>query len=87
MSDLAVNSFKTANAINNSPEKNTALAAQNLRDFIDEIVGSVTIYDIHTHLFAPQFGALNLWGIDELLNYHYLIAEMFRSSAVRPEHF
>ena len=36
--------------------------------------------DIHTHLFPPEFGGLFLQGIDDLLNYHYLIAEFFRST-------
>jgi hypothetical protein len=43
--------------------------------------------DIHTHLFAPPFGNLGLWGIDELLTYHYLEAELFRSSEVTPEQY
>jgi len=42
--------------------------------------------DLHTHVFAPGFGhcgdgtgkGLLLWGIDELVIYHYLIAEVFR---------
>jgi len=38
------------------------------------------ITDIHTHLYAPCFGGLLSWGIDELLTYHYLIAEFFRQS-------
>lgn len=45
---------------------------------VRDAVGNVKVVDMHTHLFAPEFGALNLWGIDELLNYHYLIAELFR---------
>ncbi len=36
------------------------------------------IIDIHTHVYPPQFGELLLWGIDELLTYHYLVAEFFR---------
>jgi hypothetical protein len=40
--------------------------------------------DIHTHLYAPSFGKLGLWGIDELLTYHYLEAEFFRYSATTP---
>ena len=28
-----------------------------------------------------------LWGIDELVNYHYLVAELFRSSPVTPQQF
>ena len=35
------------------------------------------VLDIHTHLFAPEFGELALWGIDELLTYHYLVCEAF----------
>lgn len=41
-------------------------------------VNRTPVYDIHTHLYEPAFGPLLLWGIDELLVYHYLIAETFR---------
>lgn len=58
-----------------------------LRQQVDETVRTTPITDLHTHLFAPQFEALNLWGIDELLNYHYLIAELFRFSDIAPEQF
>jgi hypothetical protein len=49
------------------------------------------IVDMHTHLYPPTFGTpdpnktgktdptgLLLWGLDELLTYHYLVAEVFR---------
>src|SRR5580698_3737842 len=45
---------------------------------VEEIVASTPIYDIHTHLYEPAFGSLLLRGIDELLTYHYLVAETFR---------
>jgi hypothetical protein len=45
---------------------------------IEEIVMSTPITDIHTHLYEPVFKDLLLWGIDELLTYHYLVAETFR---------
>ena len=45
---------------------------------IEEVVLSTPIYDIHTHLYDPAFGDLLLWGIDDLLVYHYLVAEGFR---------
>src|SRR3569833_11056 len=45
---------------------------------IEEIVMSTPISDIHTHLYEPVFTELLLWGIDELLTYHYLVAETFR---------
>jgi len=42
------------------------------------------VIDIHTHLFMPSLGKLGLWGIDALITYHYLEAELFRSSSVAP---
>ena len=58
-----------------------------LRREVEGAVAAAPVTDMHTHLFAPQFGGLNLWGVDELLTYHYLVAELFRSSAVTPEEF
>lgn len=49
-----------------------------LRQFVSDVVSSTPAYDIHTHLYDPAFGGLLLWGIDELLVYHYLVAEAFR---------
>ena len=40
-------------------------------------VRGVTASDIHTHLFPPSHGGLLLWGVDELLTYHYLVSELF----------
>jgi len=52
---------------------NSALAAQ-----VEKIVAATPVSDIHTHLYDPAFGQLLLWGIDDLLTYHYLVAEVFR---------
>jgi hypothetical protein len=60
---------------------------QTLRTQVEEIVQSAPVIDIHTHLFAAQFGDMNLYGIDELLTYHYLVAEMFRAVNVSPDRF
>ena len=49
-----------------------------LRETVADVVERTPAYDIHTHLYDPAFGGLLLWGIDELLIYHYLIAEGFR---------
>ncbi len=54
------------------------LPRTSIRSAVLETVGAATVTDMHTHLFAPEFGKLNLWGIDALLNYHYLVAELFR---------
>ncbi len=40
-------------------------------------VQATTITDVHTHLFPPSHGDQLLWGIDEVLTYHYLVAELF----------
>lgn len=61
--------------------------ARELRRQVDEVVNSTPVIDMHTHLYPPRFGSLSLYGIDELLNYHYLVAELFRSADVTPEQF
>lgn len=44
--------------------------------------------DVHTHLYSARFGDLLLWGFDELVTYHYLIAEVCRTNRkVTPEQF
>src|SRR6266849_5509316 len=54
---------------------------------VEDVLAATQFVDIHTHLFAPAFGKVGLWGIDELLTYHYLEAEFFRSSDTRPEEY
>src|SRR6187401_1243286 len=49
-----------------------------VRDTVQEVVQTTPVFDIHTHLYDPAFGGLLLWGIDDLLTYHYLVAEGFR---------
>lgn len=58
-----------------------------LRAEVQMIVNSTPVTDVHTHLFPPEFNEHCLFGIDELLTYHYLTAEMFRSAKVSPERF
>src|SRR5262245_47629393 len=54
---------------------------------VEQAVASTPVDDIHTHLYDPAFGELLLWGIDELLTYHYLIAEVFRFLSIPYEKF
>lgn len=49
-----------------------------LNEIIEKVVNETSIVDVHTHLFNTSFGSLLLWGIDELLTYHYLVAEAMR---------
>lgn len=63
------------------PFMKTILAETNRVPFakqIEDLVLSVPVTDIHTHLYDPALEPLLLWGIDELLVYHYLVAETFR---------
>ena len=64
-----------------------SVAIDDLEEVVEDVVKTTPFIDIHTHLFAPAFGQLGLWGIDELLTYHYLEAELFRFSPIRPEHY
>lgn len=58
-----------------------------MRAAVRDTVERTPITDIHTHLYAPVFGGLLLWGMDELLIYHYLIAEVIRASRIDPAAF
>ena len=63
------------------------LAEAQIPSVVEEVLGTTPFVDIHTHLFAPAFGKLGLWGIDELLTYHYLEAEYFRYSDSTPSEY
>src|SRR2546423_519472 len=66
----------------------SAPSASQISQWVDDAVASTPVYDLHTHLYPPTFGPLMLWGIDELLTYHYLIAETIRANtAVSYESF
>ncbi len=62
-----------------------AIKDDGLGETVRGIVSAQAVTDLHTHCYAPAFGAspvpggLLLWGIDELVTYHYLIAEAFRA--------
>jgi len=58
-----------------------------LRDAVSRIVARTPVTDLHTHLYAPAFGELLLFGVDELLTYHYLIAEVLRATPTPYETF
>jgi hypothetical protein len=60
---------------------------QDVRGAVDRAMARARITDIHTHLYAPSFGDMLAWGVDDLLTYHYLIAEFFRQSDLPYEAF
>jgi hypothetical protein len=64
---------------------------QGLGPIVERALFNQPVIDLHTHLYPPAFGTpvpnatgqtdpngLMLWGIDELVTYHYLIAEVYR---------
>jgi hypothetical protein len=62
-----------------------------LDTIVSDAVMNQAVVDVHTHLCPPTFGSpmpgrggqadpngLLLWGIDELITYHYLVCEVYR---------
>jgi hypothetical protein len=78
--------FKSADPIPASIGGNL-LTETEIFPVVEDTLAATQFVDIHTHLFSPGFGKLGLWGIDELLTYHYLEAEFFRSSDTTPEEY
>lgn len=63
------------------------LSEAQIPSVVEEVLTATQFADVHTHLYSPAFGKLGLWGIDELLTYHYLEAELFRSSEITPDQY
>ena len=58
-----------------------------LKRCVEEVVSCTPVIDIHTHIFPPAFNGMCLFGVDELLTYHYLIPETLRLTAISPANF
>jgi hypothetical protein len=63
------------------------LSSHQIRSAVDAELALTPFIDVHTHLFMPSLGSIGLWGIDELVTYHYLEAELFRSSSIKPDEY
>jgi hypothetical protein len=61
------------------------LVSADLDALVEDVLACTPFVDVHTHLFPSTLRTLSLWGIDDLLTYHYLEAELFRVSTVRPQ--
>jgi hypothetical protein len=73
--------------IRSSSESLPLTRVEDVRRDTARAVTDAVVFDMHTHLFPPPFGALSKWGIDNLLTYHYLVAELMRAADVRPDRF
>ena len=52
------------------------LSSDNISNKLHNIINTTPIFDLHTHLFPPKHEGYFLLGFKNLLNYHYLIAEL-----------
>ena len=69
--------------------KHLKVQKEDIQSAVFSEVSSTQVIDLHTHLLPPSHGALCLWGVDELLTYHYLVAEYFMTAPanITPEGF
>ena len=70
-----------------TPTLDATLSRQDFLSVVEEELAATQMIDMHTHLFKPSLGAVGLWGIDELVTYHYLEAELFRSNNISPQQY
>ena len=63
------------------------LTNDNLPDKLFNSMHSTPIFDLHTHLFPPTHKGYYLLGLKNLLNYHYLIAELLTATNIEPSIF
>jgi hypothetical protein len=72
---------------NNAVQTELLTDKEKLRQQIQLAVNKTPAIDIHTHVHSPEFKGLFLSGIDDLLTYHYLIAEAVRASDITHSNF
>ena len=77
-------SFEKSNLSVDRPE---GLSGHEIEGAVQDALARTQCVDMHTHLYPAAFGKIGLWGIDELLTYHYLEAEFFRHSSMTPEDY
>ena len=63
------------------------LSSDNISNKLLNIINSTPIFDLHTHLFPPKHDGYFLLGFKNLLNYHYLIAELLTATNIEASIF
>ena len=58
------------------------LSSEDISNKLLNIINSTPIFDLHTHLFPPNHEGYFLLGFKNLLNYHYLIAELLTATNI-----
>jgi hypothetical protein len=69
------------------PSKQPLVQPSQLAAEVERIVTETAVFDVHTHQYPPSFKRLFSAGIDDLVTYHYLVAELFRSSSISTDAF
>jgi len=72
---------------NSHSSRSELLNTKQIQPVVEKVLRETPFIDVHTHLFDPAMEGIGLWGIDELLTYHYLEAELFRSSLITPAEY
>src|SRR3954451_1496416 len=73
------------------PPQIDRLGRDQVRPAVAAVLAEQPVVDMHTHVYPARFGTpvpnatgktdpagLMLWGVDELVTYHYLVAEVYR---------
>ena len=64
------------------------LTLEEVEPAVRKAVAEQPVVDLHTHLLPPSFDEMMLWGVDELLTYHYLTCEFFQTATdIKPDEF
>lgn len=69
-------------------QMSSPLTLDEVEPAVRKAVAEQPVVDLHTHLLPPSFDEMMLWGVDELLTYHYLTCEFFQTATdIRPDEF
>ena len=77
--DSALQFFKPVNTMSDCTLSDTLTCPESLAQVLRDAVFNTPVLDMHTHICSADFNSLLLWGVDELVTYHYLIAEVCRA--------
>lgn len=87
---MELHTAKSSTRANSDPARRPDAPIETLAELeqtVRHIVSETPVYDIHTHLYSADFEERLLWGVDQLLVYHYLTAEYFRQGDLSYDEF
>ncbi|MFD2613341.1 glucuronate isomerase [Paenibacillus gansuensis] len=84
---LTDTNVRSAQLVINEPSGTPLRKWEDVERTVSLAAKELPVTDMHTHLFSADFKEQLLWGVDELLIYHYLTAEYFRYSELSYDDF